>query len=327
MAGHGGRAGPAGPARRYHGRCARQPGGACRRHGCRASQAEGRGARGVARPAQPGDRSGAGGGAGGELPVPRGRVRIQPGQDPAGLLPEVLALADRPGRRHHPTARCRFPRLRGRARPGHRRRPAGRHHGDRGGPAPLRRRDRGRRRRQRPADPARQDAVLRGQVLPHFHPGRAVAGSGERRRPGPAELAAADAAGQRRGAAGQHRRGDDRRPGAGADPAVPVPADDRGRPAADRHARRHRAEGAWQDRRDARRAAAARHPRGGGCSSAGRQPTPGTCATATSSPRRSPPPTGTSTSAHSAAPLPGRRHEHARDRNTAGAGLYLPAAA
>ena len=36
------------------------------------------------------------------------------------------------------------PRLRGRTRPGHRRRPAGGHHGDRGGPGPVRRRARGR---------------------------------------------------------------------------------------------------------------------------------------------------------------------------------------
>ena len=50
------------------------------------------------------------------------------------------------------------------------------------------------------------------------------------------------------------------RPGPGADHAVPVPADGPGRPAADRHARRHRAEGTGQDHRAARRAAAARHP-------------------------------------------------------------------
>ena len=62
------------------------------------------------------------------------------------------------------------------------------------------------------------------------------------------------------GAAGQHRGGHDRPARAGADPAVPVPADGPGRPAADRHARRHRAEGTGQDRRAGRRAAAARHP-------------------------------------------------------------------
>ena len=73
-------------------------------------------------------------------------------------------------------------------------------------------------------------------------------------------LAAADAVGERAGAAGQHRRGHDRRAGAGADPAVPVPAAGPGRPAADRHARRHRAEGTGQAGRDDRRAAAARHP-------------------------------------------------------------------
>ena len=67
--------------------------------------------------------------------------------------------------------------------------------------------------------------------------------------------------GERRGAAGQHRGGGHARPaGPRADPAVPVPAAGPRRPAADRHARRHRAEGTGQDRRDARRAAAARHP-------------------------------------------------------------------
>ena len=105
-------------------------------------------------------------------------------------------------------------------------------------------------RRQRPADPAGQDPVLRVQVLPHLHPGRAVADPGRRGRPGPAGLAAADPVGERAGPAGQHRRGHDRPARAGADPAVPVPADGPGRPAADRHARRHRAEGTGQDRRD-----------------------------------------------------------------------------
>ena len=62
------------------------------------------------------------------------------------------------------------------------------------------------------------------------------------------------------GAAGRHHSGHDRPPGPGADPAVPVPADGPRRPAADRHARRHRAEGTAQDRGEARRAAAARHP-------------------------------------------------------------------
>jgi 2-keto-4-pentenoate hydratase/2-oxohepta-3-ene-1,7-dioic acid hydratase in catechol pathway len=52
---------------------------------------------------------------------------------------------------------------------------------------------------------------------------------------------------------------------------------------------------------------------------------PATYTTATSSPRRSPPPTGGSTSAPSTTPLSGRRHDHAR--NTAAAGLDLPAAA
>ena len=104
----------------------------------------------------------------------------------------------------------RVPRLRGRTRPGHRRRPAGRHHGDRRQPGPLRGRAGGHRRHQRPPDPAHQDPVLRGQVLPDVHPGRPVADPGGRRRPGGAGLAAAHPVGQRPGAAGQHRGGHDR---------------------------------------------------------------------------------------------------------------------
>ena len=74
------------------------------------------------------------------------------------------------------------------------------------------------------------------------------------------------------------------RPARGADPAVPVPADGPRRPAADRHARRHRAEGTGQDRRAARRAAAARHPVEAVLQPAGGQP-----------------------------PLPARRRRHHRD--------------
>ena len=57
--------------------------------------------------------------------------------------------------------------------------------------------------------------VLRGEVLPHLHPGRPVADPGRRRRPQPAGDAAADPVGQRAGAPGQHRRRHDRAPGAG----------------------------------------------------------------------------------------------------------------
>ena len=315
MGGDAGRAGPARPARRHDRRAARRPGGPGRgdrgRAGHRGRRAAGGGARGIAGPAQPGDRPGAGGRAGGELPVPRDRLRVRPGHGPGGVLPQGLAFHHRAGRGHHPPRRGRVPGLRGRARPGHRGGPAGRHHGDRGGPGPLCRRAGGRRRRLRPADPAGQDAVLRGQVLPHLHPGGSLADPGGRRRPGPAGLAAADAVGQRAGAAGQHRGGGHDRPaGAGADPAVPVPADGPRRPAADRHARRHRAEGAGQDRRDWS-PGCCRPPPGGSCSSAGRRPTPATCATATSSPRRSPRPTAGSTSAPSTTRLSGSCHDHA----------------
>ena len=75
---------------------------------------------------------------------------------------------------------------------------------------------------------------------------------------------------------------------------------------------------------ESRRAAAARHPVEAVLQPA-RRPTPATCATATSSPRRSPPPAAGSTSAPSTTPSPGRRHDHAR--NTAAAGVDLPAAA
>ena len=89
---------------------------------------------------------------------------------------------------------------------------------------------------------------------------------------------------ERAGAAGQHRGGHDRPAGPGADLAVPVPADGPRRPAADRHARRHRAEGTSQDRRAGRRAAAARHPVEAVLQPAGGQP-----------------------------PLPARRRRHHRD--------------
>ena len=50
-------------------------------------------------------------------------------------------------------------------------------------------------RRQRPADPARQDPVLRVQVLPHLHPGRTVADLVDASDLARLELAAADAVG------------------------------------------------------------------------------------------------------------------------------------
>ena len=53
-------------------------------------------------PAQPGDRPGPGGRAGGELPVARDRLRVRPGHGSAGVLPQGLALHHRAGRGHHP---------------------------------------------------------------------------------------------------------------------------------------------------------------------------------------------------------------------------------
>ena len=64
---------------------------------------------------------------------------------------------------------------------------------------------------------------------------------------------------------------------------------------------------------------------GGSCSSTSRRATPATCATAMSSPRRSPRPTADSTSAPSTTRLSGSCHDHTR--NTAAAGVNLPAAA
>ena len=176
---------------------------------------------------------------------------------------------------------------------------------------------------------ARQIQLVKTQFYesksyPTFTPVGTVADPGRRRRPGPAGLAAADPVGERAGPAGQHRGGHDRPARAGTDPAVPVPADGPGRPAADRHARRHRAEGTGQDS-PGWSPGCCRPPPGGSCSSSGRRPTPATCTTATSSPRRSPPPTAGSTSAPSTTPLSGRRHDH--ERNPAAAGVDLPAAA
>ena len=138
----------------------------------------------------------------------------------------------------------------------------------------------GHQRRQRPADPAHQDAVLRGQVLSHLHPGRAVAGPGRRRGPGQARLAAAHPQRQRRGPPGRAGRGDDRHPGPGADRAVEVPAAGARRSAAHRHPRRDRA--ARRRRRPWRSWPACCRPQSSGrCSSGGRRATPVTCATET----------------------------------------------
>ena len=91
------------------------------------------------------------------------------------------------------------------------------------------------------------------------------------------------------------------RTGARAHPAGPVPAPGTRRPAADRNARRDRAQGAPEGRREARRRCC-RPPPSGSCSSPGRPAIPATCVTATSSPRGSPPPTGSLTSAPSTTP-------------------------
>ena len=140
-----------------------------RRAGRRRHRPAGGGPGRLGGPAQPGDRPGAGGGAGGELPVPRPGLRPGPGQTTPGLLPQGLALPDRAHGGYHPARRGRIPGLRGGTRPGHRRRPARRHHGDRREPGPLRRRPGRHQRHQRPPDPAHQDPVLRGQVLSHVH--------------------------------------------------------------------------------------------------------------------------------------------------------------
>ena len=70
---------------------------------------------------------------------------FDPDTVPAAFFRKASHSITGPGRGHHPPGRGRVPGLRGRARPGHRGGPAGRHHGDRGGPGPLRRRPGGRR--------------------------------------------------------------------------------------------------------------------------------------------------------------------------------------
>ena len=184
MGGDPGRAGPDRAARRHNGRAAgRPPGHAHRRRGRPGGGRRRRGRDGpggVPGPAQPGDRPGPRGRAGGELPLPRAGLGHGPRPGAAGVLPQGLALHNRADRRHHPPRGHRVPGLRNRARPGHRSGPAGRHDGDRGKPRPLRRRAGGRQRRQRPAGPADQDPVLPGQVIPDVHPRRPVADPGGR---------------------------------------------------------------------------------------------------------------------------------------------------
>ena len=74
----------------HDGRAAGRPDGPDRGHrgraGHRGRRATGGGARGVRGPAQPGDRPGPGGRAGGELPVPRDRLRVRPGPVPAAFF-------------------------------------------------------------------------------------------------------------------------------------------------------------------------------------------------------------------------------------------------
>ena len=164
-----------------------------------------------------------------------------------------------------------------------------------------------RQRRQRPADPADPHPVLRGQVLPDLHPGRAVADPGRRGRPEPPRpRCGSRCRSTAQVTPGQHGRRHDRAPGAGVDPAVPVPAAGSRRPAADRHPRRHRADRPAEGRSRSSPRCCPR-PRSGGCSSDARPATPGTCTTATSSPPPSPPPTARWTSVPSAPALSGSR--------------------
>ena len=136
------------------------------------------------------------------------------------------------------------PGLRGRTGPGHRRGPAGRHHGDRRQPGPLRR-------RLVVANDvsARQIQLTRTQFYeaksyPTFTPAGPWLTLVRHRGPGRAGLAPAHPCRQRPGAAGQHGGRHDHLAGAGADRAGPVPADGARRPAADRDTRRNRAQGA-----------------------------------------------------------------------------------
>ena len=121
---------------------------------------------------------------------------FDPDMVPRGVLPQGLAFHHRPGRGHHPAGRGRVPDYEvelglviGADLPV----------GTTVTDADLARYvaalvvadD------VRPADPARQDPVLRGQVIPDLHPGGTVVDPGGRRRPGPAGLAAGDAVARR----------------------------------------------------------------------------------------------------------------------------------
>ena len=102
---------------------------------------------------------------------------------------------------------------------------AGRHRRHRGQPRRLHRRPGGHQRRVRPRRPAAEDPVLRGQVLPDVHPGRARAGAAGRRRAQAVRRPAAAPVRQRRDAPGRPRRGRHDLPtAAGAAGADPVPA-------------------------------------------------------------------------------------------------------
>ena len=131
--------------------------------------------------------------------------------------------------------------------------------GHRGQPGRLRRRPGGHQRRLRPRRATAQDPVLRVQVLPDLHPGRA-------RRWccwTPTSSSGSATCGCGCGSTARCGRTAPSRdmiypPVAGAARADPVPAAGPRRPAADRHPGRHRAERTAQARRDPRRAAAAR---------------------------------------------------------------------
>ena len=127
-----------------------------------------------------GHRAVPGRGADDQLRLPRHRLRHGPGHDPADLLPQGVGIDQRPDRRRHAARPRAAAGLRGRDRPGHRPRAAGRHRDHRGQPRRVRRGPGGHQRRVRPRRAAAPDPVLRGQVLPHLHARRARPGAAGR---------------------------------------------------------------------------------------------------------------------------------------------------
>lgn len=230
-------------------------------HHRRTARRPGRGPRGRRLRRERHTRRRPGGAASGHHPLPGGRPDGQLPQPRQGfglhrrhsghLLPQGVRLGQRTAREDRPPRAREVPRLRGGTRPRHGRDPARGHRRRGAGPAALRRRPCPDQRRQRPRRPADQDPVLREQVLSDLHADGAVPGPAGARGLRPSAEPAAAAVGQRRVAPGPHAGRHDRTARRGAHRARPFPDPRPGRPAADRHSRRHGPEGPAQaDRED-----------------------------------------------------------------------------